>query len=162
MASSDATAERTAKEKVVDAIYAAWGAGKFNDPEACDAEFVKYFTEDASFKCSAPQDKELGGKVWHDPDSRADFGAFFAQFGPEGPALVKFDLTPEPLGIKFMLETPDGNVHVKQLHTQTCLATGKSITQVFYQEWKFDESGMCMGCLNTMGNPSGVDEIFKA
>ena len=47
--------ERTAKEKVVDAIYAAWGAGKFNDPEVRDAEIAKYFTEDAYFKTSAPQ-----------------------------------------------------------------------------------------------------------
>ena len=76
--------------------------------------------------------------------------------------MVKFDLAPEPLGIKFILETPDGNVHVKQLHTQTCLATGKSVTQVFYQEWAFADSGLCTGCLITMGDPSGVDAIFKA
>ena len=76
--------------------------------------------------------------------------------------MVKFDLAPEPLGIKFILETPDGKVHVKQLHTQTCIATGKSVTQVFYQEWDFDDSGLCKGCSITMGDPSGVDAIFKA
>ena len=61
-----------------------------------------------------------------------------------------------------MKETPDGKVHVKQMHKQTCLATNKSMTQVFYQEWMFDESGMCTGCINTMGDPSAVDAIFKA
>ena len=47
--------ERTAKEKVVDDIYASWGGGKYNDPEVCNAEFAKHFTEDAYFKCSAAQ-----------------------------------------------------------------------------------------------------------
>ena len=156
------SAESTAKEKVVQNIYASWGAGKFNDPAVRDAELAKFFTEDAFFKCTMPQDKALGGKVWTDPEKRADFGAFFAQFGPEAPALLKFDLAPEPLGVLWMLETPDGKVHVKQEHKQTCLATNKSMTQVFYQEWVFDDSGMCKGCWNTMGNPSAVDAIWQA
>ena len=122
----------------------------------CEVQFACFF------KCTMPQDKALGGKVWTDPEKRADFGAFFAQFGPEAPALLKFDLAPEPLGVLWMLETPDGKVHVKQEHKQTCLATNKSMTQVFYQEWVFDDSGMCKGCWNTMGNPSAVDAIWQA
>jgi len=61
-----------------------------------------------------------------------------------------------------MKETPDGSVHVKQMHKQTCLATNKSVTQCFYQEWCFDESGVCKGVINTHGDPAGVDAIFKA
>ena len=65
------------------------------------------------------------------------------RFGPEPPAVVKLDLAPEPLGVLWIVETAEGKVHVKQKHVQTCLATNKSVTQVFYQEWDFAESGLC-------------------
>ena len=68
-------AERTAKEKVVDGIYAAWGGGKFNDPATCDAEFVKYFTEDAFFKCTAPQVRGAASPFGLQP---VPFARFFA------------------------------------------------------------------------------------
>ena len=83
--------------------------------------------------------------------------AFARRFGPEAPALVKFDIAD-----MWIAETPDGAVHCKQKHTQTCIATGKSVTQVFYQEWVFDDSGLSKGCNITMGNPAGVDAIFEA
>merc|ERR1712046_250137 len=151
-------AEQTAKEKHVLGIYTDWGAGKFNDPEIRDAEIAKYFTEDAFFVTSTPQKPDAGGRIWSNPKGIKNLGAFFAQFGPEAPALVHFDIKDGDL--KWIKETPDGCVHVKQFHTQTCLQTKRSVSQVLYQEWAFDEAGMCTGCTNTMGDPAGTDSIL--